>query len=193
MDWRRRGLSRRLSLSAGGNMADRDGSFQERQVDRSTAERRAPCRLSLRTVQSATSLSARNSISFCQTMGHTPSGPNVEREAEPLYFNSLQLNVAGVAGFEPANAGTKNRCLTTWRHPNAVLAALPDGWGRGSAGGAYIRKSARPPSAFLGRWRQARVRHVGQPMRWTQPFGSGASPRWIDTRAERSAAVTGPD
>lgn len=27
-------------------------------------------------------------------------------------------NVAGVAGFEPTNAGTKNRCLTTWRHPN---------------------------------------------------------------------------
>lgn len=27
--------------------------------------------------------------------------------------------MAGVAGFEPANAGTKNRCLTTWRHPNS--------------------------------------------------------------------------
>ena len=27
--------------------------------------------------------------------------------------------MAGVAGFEPANAGTKNRCLTTWRHPSS--------------------------------------------------------------------------
>lgn len=27
-------------------------------------------------------------------------------------------SVAGVAGFEPTNADTKNRCLTTWRHPN---------------------------------------------------------------------------
>ena len=25
--------------------------------------------------------------------------------------------MAGTAGFEPANAGTKNRCLTTWRRP----------------------------------------------------------------------------
>lgn len=26
--------------------------------------------------------------------------------------------MAGMAGFEPADDGTKNRCLTTWRHPN---------------------------------------------------------------------------
>ena len=26
--------------------------------------------------------------------------------------------VAGVAGFEPAHGDTKNRCLTTWPHPN---------------------------------------------------------------------------
>ena len=26
--------------------------------------------------------------------------------------------MAGVAGFEPTNDDTKNRCLTTWRHPN---------------------------------------------------------------------------
>jgi hypothetical protein len=25
--------------------------------------------------------------------------------------------VAGMEGFEPPNVGTKNRCLTTWRHP----------------------------------------------------------------------------
>ena len=26
--------------------------------------------------------------------------------------------LAGTAGFEPANAGTKTQCLTTWRRPN---------------------------------------------------------------------------
>ena len=26
--------------------------------------------------------------------------------------------LAGAAGFEPANAGTKNRCLTTWLRPS---------------------------------------------------------------------------
>lgn len=26
--------------------------------------------------------------------------------------------LAGMAGFEPADAGVKFRCLTTWRHPN---------------------------------------------------------------------------
>ncbi len=38
----------------------------------------------------------------------------------------------GVEGFEPPNGGTKNRCLTTWRHPNTIResqfkeAILPD-------------------------------------------------------------------
>jgi hypothetical protein len=29
----------------------------------------------------------------------------------------LSFSLAGVAGFEPANGGTKSRCLTTWRYP----------------------------------------------------------------------------
>ena len=28
------------------------------------------------------------------------------------------LNSAGAEGFEPTNGGSKNRCLTTWRHPS---------------------------------------------------------------------------
>ena len=32
-------------------------------------------------------------------------------------LTSLHFCLAGVAGFEPANAGIKTRCLTTWRHP----------------------------------------------------------------------------
>lgn len=29
--------------------------------------------------------------------------------------------MAGVAGFEPAHADTKNRCLTAWLHPIIVI------------------------------------------------------------------------
>lgn len=30
---------------------------------------------------------------------------------------ALLYSLAGTAGFEPANAGTKTQCLTTWRRP----------------------------------------------------------------------------
>jgi hypothetical protein len=30
----------------------------------------------------------------------------------------VKRRLAGAGGFEPPNAGTKNRCLTTWRRPN---------------------------------------------------------------------------
>ena len=36
---------------------------------------------------------------------------DLNRNLSPLHL------VAGVAGFEPTNVGTKSRCLTTWRHP----------------------------------------------------------------------------
>ena len=37
----------------------------------------------------------------------------------PLNVASINLSkMAGVAGFEPAHAGIKTRCLTAWRHPN---------------------------------------------------------------------------
>ena len=39
-----------------------------------------------------------------------------------VFFNTshplLGLKMAGVAGFEPANVGVKDRCLTAWRYPN---------------------------------------------------------------------------
>ena len=34
--------------------------------------------------------------------------------------NFEELVLAGAPGFEPGNGGTKNRCLTTWRRPNAI-------------------------------------------------------------------------
>lgn len=36
----------------------------------------------------------------------------------PSCFQCLERKLAGAAGFEPANAGIKSRCLTTWRRPN---------------------------------------------------------------------------
>ena len=35
------------------------------------------------------------------------------------------LSMAGMEGFEPPNASTKNWCLTTWRHPITEI-AFPD-------------------------------------------------------------------
>ncbi|MDF2964618.1 MAG: hypothetical protein K0Q51_6 [Rickettsiaceae bacterium] len=32
--------------------------------------------------------------------------------------------MAGMGGFEPPNDGTKNRCLTTWRHPKICVMNL---------------------------------------------------------------------
>ena len=29
--------------------------------------------------------------------------------------------MAGAAGFEPTNAGSKDRCLTAWRRPNTIF------------------------------------------------------------------------
>ncbi len=40
---------------------------------------------------------------------------DLNRNLSPLHV------VAGVAGFEPTNVGTKSRCLTTWRHPKTVF------------------------------------------------------------------------
>ena len=35
--------------------------------------------------------------------------------------------MAGAAGFEPANGGTKSRCLTTWRRPKSVVDSIQGG------------------------------------------------------------------
>ena len=37
-----------------------------------------------------------------------------------LYISRFAIapkEVDGIAGFEPANTGTKNQCLTAWRYP----------------------------------------------------------------------------
>lgn len=40
----------------------------------------------------------------------------------PLRYYKL----AGAGGFEPTNAGSKDRCLTTWLRPNANLKKLSE-------------------------------------------------------------------
>lgn len=35
--------------------------------------------------------------------------------------------MAGAAGIEPANADTKNRCLTAWRRPNTSVSRVLKG------------------------------------------------------------------
>src|SRR3989344_5015691 len=134
-----------------------------------------------------------------QDASHSRRLPSVRRGDKSLFINHLLRNVAGVAGFEPANAGTKNRCLTTWRHPSALLAnallanavlSVAAGRGAGAARERPIYGKVRSRQAPF--W-SARRRARAQPMRWTQPCGSAASPRWIDTSAERRLAVTGPD
>ena len=34
------------------------------------------------------------------------------------YIGKIPVYLVGVAGFEPANDGFRDRCLTTWRYPN---------------------------------------------------------------------------
>ena len=43
--------------------------------------------------------------------------------------------MAGVAGFEPTNAGVKVPCLTAWRHPNIAFTRLPVTTNSGVSGG----------------------------------------------------------
>lgn len=45
-------------------------------------------------------------------------GSSTQSKESEKIFNIKDL-VAGAGGFEPPNGGTKNRCLTTWRRPNA--------------------------------------------------------------------------
>ena len=42
----------------------------------------------------------------------------MERYLLPPGQGCWPLFMAGMAGFEPADAGVKVPCLTTWRHPN---------------------------------------------------------------------------
>ena len=41
----------------------------------------------------------------------------VRDRVPPATRQNRPRNMAGVLGFEPRDGGTKNRCLTTWRHP----------------------------------------------------------------------------
>ena len=40
--------------------------------------------------------------------------------------SAIPSDVAGMAGLEPANAGVKVPCLTTWLHPNVKVSRRPE-------------------------------------------------------------------
>src|SRR6476619_6609820 len=62
----------------------------------------------------------------------------------------VRTRLAGAAGFEPANAGTKNRCLTTWRRPSAPA----------SAGKRRLIPCASPKGSRAIAWHWAAVRRL---------------------------------
>ena len=57
-----------------------------------------------------------------------PILPPTQRSSGPpsvvMVVRSSATCMAGVAGFEPANAGIKTRCLAAWRHPNNLSACI---------------------------------------------------------------------
>ena len=60
-------------------------------------------------------------------------------------MNADLFYLAGVEGFEPPNAGTRNQCLTTWRHPMIELlsAVLRLCW-------TFLAPTAGTPYDFVG-------------------------------------------
>ena len=49
------------------------------------------------------------------------------KPAVPPIPSGLRSILAGAAGFEPADGGVRDRCLTTWLHPNMMV--IPAGIG----------------------------------------------------------------
>ena len=68
--------------------------------------------------------SAGKSISLCSITNLKPSNSGLSIKYNRLDTRPSLLYLAGSAGFEPANAGTKTQCLTTWRRPNRSYGAL---------------------------------------------------------------------
>ncbi len=50
-----------------------------------------------------------------RTPGSHPASSSIHIEKAPACAEAFSM--AGSAGFEPANDGTKTRCLTAWRRP----------------------------------------------------------------------------
>ena len=76
--------------------------------------------------------------------------------------------MAGVAGFEPTNAGIKIPCLTAWRHPNKPLSRKIK-WG-----GRQV-SNLLPPEPQSG----------ALPIELRPPYGAPGEIRTPDTRLRR--------
>lgn len=55
---------------------------------------------------------------LCHLYGFQVMKQKKRKKNNPYISMSQLFYLVGVAGFEPTNDGIKNRCLTTWRHPN---------------------------------------------------------------------------
>ena len=76
--------------------------------------------------------------------------------------------MAGVAGFEPAHADTKNRCLTAWLHPSSRLYVNESGYYR------TYRNRAIPSVAFFRDFSKTLRLNLAYASNFTaQPCGSG--------------------
>ena len=53
--------------------------------------------------------------------GSNPATPTASNETKNSPTGVFYFIVAGPAGFEPANAGTKTQCLTAWRRSNLIV------------------------------------------------------------------------
>ncbi len=63
------------------------------------------------------------------SLGNAETNRKITLRMSAVSFSSLGMHkmkclgdmcsLAGAPGFEPGNADTKNRCLTTWRRPNS--------------------------------------------------------------------------
>ena len=77
---------------------------------------------------------------------------------------TLLYSLAGTAGFEPANAGIKTQCLTTWRRPTADRYML-------------LLSNLRLDGFGPGRFLLTRLDRLGQPgvrTTWRRPNNSYA-------------------
>ena len=78
------------------------------------------------------------------------------RNSGRSYIGFFLYGLAGAAGFEPANAGTKNRCLTTWRRPIIRPARYPCCGRTYSQTGRLLQDAARRPFAVATGQQQPR-------------------------------------
>ncbi len=70
-----------------------------------------------------------------------------------VYLCSDEL--AGVVGFEPTIHGTKNRCLTTWLHPNGEALSTIVVWGVQALSRKNMNAVRKKFAKICNRWKRS--------------------------------------